>query len=101
VPCFDVPLLPTASLQSPLSIGLPSIPGLSFGPSELGINLGQATLCCTITIPNPLNNLIPATPLPPLILNIATITAILALVDQINAFLGMLQLDCPLNSSST
>jgi hypothetical protein len=90
VPCVAVPQLPLPQLPGVVSLGIPSLPTL--GPIDL-------TLCCHIHIPIPdlpyPLNLVP--PVPPLLINIATITVILGYVGEVNTFLSLLAFDCPFN----
>lgn len=86
MPCIAAPQIPFPALPAPLSLGLNlATPALS------------GTFCCTYSIPS-----IPI-PLPPLNLGmlgaaaIAAIQAYLKVTAAINAFLGQLQLSCPLD----
>jgi hypothetical protein len=87
MPCLAAPTIPIPALPFPLSLTLPTLatPSLS------------VTFCCTLTLPQLV------LPLPPIGLGflgaaaVVIIQAVLALIQQVNAFLSSLQIVCPLN----
>jgi len=86
MPCVAILPIPFPTLPSPLSLTLPTI-----ATPEISENL-----CCVITIPS-----IPL-PIPPIGLGslgaaaTVAIEAYIAITQQINAYIGALQVSCPL-----
>jgi hypothetical protein len=86
MPCVPIPPIPFPTLPAPLSLALPTIATPQF----------DLNLCCTITVPS-----IPL-PIPPIglgqlgVFAAAAIQGYLAVTQQINAYIGALQISCPL-----
>lgn len=91
MPCLSLPLLPVPQLPSPLTLTLPSLK-ISLFPIDV-------KFCCHIFIPPPPLpyplNVLPQ--LPPGVLNLSTINAMMGALDGVFQWIAKIGFDCPLD----
>lgn len=86
MPCLAVPEIPIPTIPFPFSIALPT----------LALPTLSVALCCTFTLPLP-TLFIPLPPLPPIPPGVdAIIQGVVLALQEVNAVIDLLQLNCPL-----
>lgn len=84
MPCITTPTLPVPQLPAPLSLALPTLPGISV----------DVPFCCKLPLP-PVA--IPPIPLPAILLNPAVIATLNGYIKAAVEYISAIPFECPLD----